>query len=222
MKKKAFLRRMIMLILFLGALYTTLSTISNVTMNDIFKNEQLAMADGAVAKANQQMNIPTDLEKKVPEEMQVQQAKKSGKSQKKIEQVMKEKYPTEHVVATGYTAGSESTGKNERHPEYGVTYSGVDVTRGMYSTIAADLDVYPLGTILYIPDYGYGIVADKGSAITGNHVDLYYPTTDDVYNEWGKKALDVFIVEMGNGRISDDKRALLHKDETLQVFRADK
>src|SRR5699024_2577041 len=30
-------------------------------------------------------------------------------------------YPTSTVVATGYTAGHESTGKTEGHPDYGIT-----------------------------------------------------------------------------------------------------
>ncbi|MEH7386937.1 3D domain-containing protein, partial [Bacillus sp. JJ1521] len=78
------------------------------------------------------------------------------------------KYPTQSVVATGYTAGIESTGKDANHPSYGITYSGVKVKRDLYSTIAADLNVFPIGTILFIPNYGYGVVADKGGAIKGN------------------------------------------------------
>lgn len=57
-------------------------------------------------------------------------------------------YPTRKVVATGYTAGVESTGKQPDHPSYGITYSGVKVKRDLYSTVAADLDVFPIGTIL--------------------------------------------------------------------------
>src|SRR6476661_591871 len=48
------------------------------------------------------------------------------------------KYPKQTVVATGYTAGFESTGKNKDHPEYGITFSGVKVKRDLFSTIAAD------------------------------------------------------------------------------------
>lgn len=96
-------------------------------------------------------------------------------------------YPSVTVVATGYTAGVESTGKTPDHPSYGITYSGVRVKRDLYSTIAADLKVFPIGTILFIPGYGYGVVADTGSAIKGHKIDLYYETVDDVYKHWGKK-----------------------------------
>lgn len=129
------------------------------------------------------------------------------------------KYPKKTVVATGYTAGYESTGKNESHPEYGITYSGVKVKRDLYSTVAADLSVFPIGTILFIPGYGYGVVADKGGAIKGDKVDLYYETVEDVYNKWGKKEIDVYIVEQGNGNLTEADLQALNEDKSMQVFR---
>jgi len=129
------------------------------------------------------------------------------------------KYERARVIATGYTAGKESTGKTLSHPAYGVTYSGVKVKRDLYSTIAADLDVFPLGTILWIPGYGYGVVADKGGAIKGNRLDLYYETVDDVYAEWGKKELDVYIIQKGKGMLTEEQLTALNEDEELQVFR---
>jgi 3D (Asp-Asp-Asp) domain-containing protein len=129
------------------------------------------------------------------------------------------KYPKATVIATGYTAGYESTGKNEGHPEYGITYSGVKVKRDLYSTVAADLSVFPIGTILFIPGYGYGVVADKGGAIKGNKVDLYYETVEDVYNKWGKKKIDVYIIEQGNGKLTEAQLLALNEEKSMQVFR---
>ena len=129
------------------------------------------------------------------------------------------KYPKHQVVATGYTAGVESTGKNPTSPAYGVTYSGVKVKRDLYSTIAADLNVFPLGTILFVPGYGYGVVADTGSAIKGNRLDLYYETVQDVYNQWGKKTVDVYIVQKGKGKLSEAQLSSLNEAEHMQVFR---
>jgi 3D (Asp-Asp-Asp) domain-containing protein len=110
------------------------------------------------------------------------------------------------VVATGYYAGKESTGKDPGHPQYGITYSGVEVRRdpNSISTIAADLNVFPLGTVLYIPGYGYGIVTDTGAAIQGNKIDLYFHTKEDVYRQWGKKTLDVYIIRKGQGRVTEE------------------
>ncbi|WP_305753145.1 3D domain-containing protein [Paenibacillus zeirhizosphaerae] len=110
------------------------------------------------------------------------------------------------VMATGYTAGYESTGKGPKHPLYGITYSGVKVQRdkNSLSTIAADPKIFPLGSILYIPGYGYGIVADTGSAIKGKKIDLYFSTIKQVYNEWGKKEVDVQIIKLGNGKCTEE------------------
>lgn len=114
------------------------------------------------------------------------------------------KYEAVQVIATGYYAGRKSTGKDPDHPEYGITYSGIKVLRDRdaISTIAADLSIFPLGTVLYIPEYGYGVVADIGSAVKGHVIDLYFDTIEDIYNEWGKKELEVFLIERGKGKIT--------------------
>lgn len=128
-------------------------------------------------------------------------------------------YPSTRVVATGYTAGPESTGKNPGHPLYGITFSGVKVKRDLYSTIAADPRTFPIGSILFIPGYGYGVVADTGSAIKGNKIDLYYETVQEVYSQWGKKEVEVYIVQKGTGRLSEDDLRNLNEAEAVQVFR---
>lgn len=128
-------------------------------------------------------------------------------------------YPRTEVVATGYTAGYESTGKRPGHPQFGITYSGVKVTRDLYSTVAADLNVFPIGTILFIPDYGYGVVADKGGAIKGNKIDLYYETVKDVYDQWGKKKVEVYVIQKGTGKLTEADLKALNENESMQVFR---
>lgn len=128
-------------------------------------------------------------------------------------------YPSKEVIATGYTAGYESTGKHPGHPQYGITYSGVKVKRDLYSTVAADLNIFPIGTILFIPGYGYGVVADKGGAIKGNRIDLYFDTVEDVYKQWGKKKVNVYIVKKGNGSLTEEELTALNENESMQVFR---
>lgn len=119
------------------------------------------------------------------------------------------------VIATGYYAGIESTGKGPEHPEYGITFSGVKVRRDLVSTIAADPDIFPLGTLLYIPGYGYGIVADTGSAIKGKKIDLYYEKIDDIYKQWGKRQVDVYVIRNGDGKVTE---AMLDQlNQTLQA-----
>ncbi len=119
------------------------------------------------------------------------------------------------VLATGYTAGIESTGKRPGHPLYGITRSGVKVMRGQVSTIAADTKVLPIGTLLFIPGYGYGVVADTGSKIKGKRIDLYFDTTRQVYKEWGKKQVTVQVIRYGSGKL--DQRMLNRLNEAVKA-----
>jgi len=127
---------------------------------------------------------------------------------------------TQKVTATGYTAGVESTGKGPKHPQYGITYSGVKVRRDKetVSTIAADPKLFPMGSILYIPGYGYGIVADTGSAIKGNKIDLYFPTTKQVYKEWGKKDVEVQVIRQGAGKCTE--KMLSDLADAINVYKS--
>ena len=146
--------------------------------------------------------------------------KKKKKTHQALERIfLQSDYERVKVMATGYTAGYESTGKTESDPDYGITYSGLPVKRDLYSTIAADLQKFPIGTILFIPGYGYGVVADIGGAIKGNHIDLYFETVSDVYTEWGKQEIEAYIVKRGRGSISQEEFDRLNKNEAVQVFR---
>lgn len=120
------------------------------------------------------------------------------------------------VTATGYTAGVESTGKRPGHPLYGITYSGVKVRRSFVSTIAADPKVFPIGTVLYIPGYGYGIVADTGSAIKGRKIDLYFETRKQVFKQWGKRKVTVYVLKRGNGKLTEARVTKLNEAVTAE------
>lgn len=101
-----------------------------------------------------------------------------------------------NMRATAYTACYEDTGKTPEHPEFGITYTGVRVRKGI---IAVDPKVIPLGTKVYIegvgdvPDYGYALAADIGSAVKGDIVDLYMDDTQSV-KRWGVKNVRVYIL----------------------------
>ncbi|WP_243290445.1 3D domain-containing protein [Bacillus sp. FJAT-47783] len=209
--------RVFMTILFLGALLTTYEAISGVQAKEIVKwgMEQVG------AKHGLRWTSLVDKSLRVEPVSQTAISSNSGNlGTKPLEEAVDwSQYPKKKVIATGYTAGYESTGKQPGHPEYGITYSGVKVTRDLYSTIAADLNIFPIGTILFIPDYGYGVVADKGAAIKGNRLDLYYETVEDVYNQWGKKELEVYVVKQGNGQLNEKELRELNETESMQVFR---
>jgi hypothetical protein len=60
-------------------------------------------------------------------------------------------------------------------------------------TIAADTKYYPFGTRMHVPDYGWGIVEDRGGAIKGpNRIDLYFNSHREALN-WGRKKVRVVI-----------------------------
>jgi uncharacterized protein YabE (DUF348 family) len=98
--------------------------------------------------------------------------------------------------ATAYTASYEDTGKTPDHPEFGITYTGMRVKKGV---VAVDPKVIPLGTRLYVegignvPDYGYAIAADIGSAVKGDIIDLYMDDSTAV-KRWGVKKVKVYIL----------------------------
>ncbi len=93
----------------------------------------------------------------------------------------------ERMYATWYNAAS--SGRAPTDPSYGMTATGVPVTKGI---VAVDPRVIPLGTRLFIPGYGIAIAADTGGAIVGNTIDLGFP--DGVVADWRTGWVDVFIL----------------------------
>jgi 3D (Asp-Asp-Asp) domain-containing protein len=75
-------------------------------------------------------------------------------------------------------------GPNKGDPKaVGITAAGTEADWG---TIAADTRYYPFGTIMYIPDYGWGRVEDVGGAIKGKHIDLFFPSHKKAL-KWGRE-----------------------------------
>jgi 3D (Asp-Asp-Asp) domain-containing protein len=71
----------------------------------------------------------------------------------------------------------------------GVTASGIPVGPGV---IAVDPSVIPLGTQVFVPGYGPAVAADTGSAIRGNIIDLWMPSTADA-RAWGRRTVTITI-----------------------------
>ncbi len=83
-------------------------------------------------------------------------------------------------------ANGPNKGKRKR---VGITASGTKAKKG---TIAADTRRYPFGTRMHVPGYGYGTVEDRGSAIKGDHIDLFFKDHDNA-ERWGVKRLKVTV-----------------------------
>ena len=70
---------------------------------------------------------------------------------------------------TSYSAARAGTPVDA--PWYGYTFSGEPMRNGI---VAADLDILPLGTRVFVEGYGEGEVLDTGGGLTPRHIDLGY------------------------------------------------
>jgi 3D (Asp-Asp-Asp) domain-containing protein len=85
------------------------------------------------------------------------------------------------VYATGPSKGKRKV--------VGITADGSKAKNG---TIAADTRRYAFGTIMHVSGYGWGEVHDKGSAIKGNRLDLFFSSHKKAL-EWGRRTVKVKI-----------------------------
>jgi 3D (Asp-Asp-Asp) domain-containing protein len=72
---------------------------------------------------------------------------------------------------------------------------GVGTASGLplgWGTVAVDTRVFPFGTKMYIPGYGDGVAADRGSAIIGKIIDIWFPTCAQA-RAWGRKTLTITV-----------------------------
>ena len=71
----------------------------------------------------------------------------------------------------------------------GVTASG---TRAQPGVISADHRRYPVGTVMYVPGYGYGRVEDRGSGVLDDHIEVFFNSHRQA-TAWGRRQLAVRI-----------------------------
>jgi len=91
------------------------------------------------------------------------------------------------MVVTAYCGGKCCCG------QYGgklVTASGYKIKAG--DKLCAAPRNLKFGTMIDIPGYGRVPVLDRGGAIKGNRLDVYFPTHKEA-KEWGRKTLKVKV-----------------------------
>jgi len=91
------------------------------------------------------------------------------------------------MEATAYEPSTKSCGPCAS----GYTATGLPAR---YGVVAVDPYVIPLGSHLYVEGYGYAIAADKGTAITGNRIDLCFDTYEDAIN-YGRRTVKVYLLK---------------------------
>ena len=92
------------------------------------------------------------------------------------------------MVVTAYCPCTQCCGPNAR----GITASGKRVSANGGRFVAADREL-PFGTMLVIPGYNNGRpveVLDRGGAIKGNRLDVFFPTHQEA-RQWGVRRLKV-------------------------------
>lgn len=89
-------------------------------------------------------------------------------------------------TATAYCPCEQCCGHN-----HGITATGERPIEGL--TIAADWDILPPGTLIEIEGLGYRVVQDKGGAIKGRRIDVYFENHDNALN-FGKQEVKIRVV----------------------------
>jgi 3D (Asp-Asp-Asp) domain-containing protein len=97
--------------------------------------------------------------------------------------------------ATAYCPCEKCCGKWAKNRPNGIVYtaSGEIAEEGI--TIAADWSVLPKGTVVEIDGVGTRIVQDKGGAIKGNRIDIYFLSHQEAL-EYGRQTVQ--LREVGN------------------------
>lgn len=102
------------------------------------------------------------------------------------------KYRTLEMEVTAYCACPKCCGPNAQ----GLTASGKLVSYNNGEFVAADTSVLPFGTKLIIPGYASSTpveVIDRGGAIKGNKLDVFYASHEEAL-KWGRQKISVTIL----------------------------
>jgi 3D (Asp-Asp-Asp) domain-containing protein len=109
-----------------------------------------------------------------------------------LPKIIKPAHHTVKMMVTAYCACPKCCGPDA----IGLTASGKDVSYNSGKFVAADKQ-FAFGTNLIIPGYNDSKpveVQDRGGAIKGNHLDVFFPTHQEAL-EWGRRVIDVTVID---------------------------
>ncbi len=108
-----------------------------------------------------------------------------------LDQIIQEEQKNQFVVeATAYTNDPWSI--NVAKYRDGLTAIR---TRARIGVCAADWDVFPVGTVLYIEGHGPCIVEDRGGAIKGMKVDIFYYHYKEALQYGRRRGVTVYVIK---------------------------
>jgi peptidoglycan DL-endopeptidase CwlO len=141
---------------------TEAATTATVVALEAAQREQAASVAALRAKRSANSSEISSLESRARELAAIPSAGQNGR--------------TLTVLATGYSLA-------------GHTSTGVPVG---YGIVAVDPGVIALGTKMTIPGYGEGVAADTGGAVSGSHIDLWFPTEAEAL-AWGSRTVTLTL-----------------------------
>jgi 3D (Asp-Asp-Asp) domain-containing protein len=109
-----------------------------------------------------------------------------------LPKIVKPAHHTIKMMVTAYCACPKCCGPDA----IGLTASGKDVSYNNSKFVAADKQ-FAFGTNLIIPGYNDNKpveVQDRGGAIKGNKLDVFFPTHQEAL-EWGRRVIDVTVID---------------------------
>lgn len=96
----------------------------------------------------------------------------------------------EELSSGKYTRVIQASSTAYTHTGYR-TATGVKPYRGV---VSVDPRVIPLGTKLYVENYGPAVAMDTGGDIKGNRIDVFFETRQEALS-WGRRQVKVHILE---------------------------
>lgn len=111
--------------------------------------------------------------------------------------------PVDRQVLVGSGMVVSRGGENIRYSEVkhmvasGYTYTGHNTASGVpphYGVMAVDTSAIPFGTRVYVEGYGYATARDRGSAIKGNRIDLFFESESEALG-WGLRTVKVYFLD---------------------------
>lgn len=97
-------------------------------------------------------------------------------------------------TATAYCPCEKCCGIWAKNRPNGIVYTASGAVAQESVTIAADWDVLPPGTVVFIDGLGERIVQDRGGGVTGNAVDIYFADHQAALR-FGRQTVRLYIVK---------------------------